>query len=66
MKCCSIKYSRQTIVFLTIFLVGKNCTSGAQLFIVAVSVLANRGLVNGLTAWSIDGQLQLDDGGENS
>jgi hypothetical protein len=42
------------------------CMSGGLVLIVAISVLANRGLVNGLTAWSIDGQLQLDDGGENS
>ncbi|MDP9289266.1 MAG: hypothetical protein M3P08_13870 [Thermoproteota archaeon] len=48
---------------MTIFLVGKNCTSGAQVFIVAKSVLANRGFVHGINAWSV--QLQLDDGGEN-
>jgi hypothetical protein len=40
------------------------CTSGAQVLIVAKSVLANRGTVPGINAWSV--QLQLDDGGENS
>jgi hypothetical protein len=39
------------------------CTSGAQVLIVAKSVLANCGFV-GINAWSV--QLQLDDGGENS
>ena len=42
------------------------CMSGALVLIVAKSVLANRGIVHGIMAWSIDGQLQLDDGGENS
>jgi hypothetical protein len=39
------------------------CISGALVIIVAKSVLANRGIVHGIMAWSI--QLQLDDGGEN-
>jgi hypothetical protein len=39
------------------------CTSGAQVLIVAKSVLANRGFVDGINAWSV--QLQLDEGGEN-
>jgi hypothetical protein len=42
------------------------CMSGALVLIVAESVLANRGIVNGTMAWSIDAQLQLDDGGENT
>jgi hypothetical protein len=42
-----------------------NCTSGAQVLIVAKSVLANRRIVLGVMAWSIDDQMQLDDGGEN-
>jgi hypothetical protein len=42
------------------------CTSGAQVLIVAKSVLTNRGIVNGNVAWSTDGQLQLDDGSENT
>jgi hypothetical protein len=40
--------------------------SGALVLIVAKSVLANRGIVLGIMAWSIDVQLQLDDGGENT
>jgi hypothetical protein len=39
------------------------CTSGAQELIVAKSILANRGLVHGINAWSV--QLQSD-GGENT
>jgi hypothetical protein len=42
------------------------CTSDALLLIVSKSVLANRGIVNGNMAWSTDGQLQLDDGSENT
>jgi hypothetical protein len=42
------------------------CMSGALLLIVSKSVLANRGIVNGTMAWSIDVHLQLDDGGENT
>ena|GEM_PF-3213326 len=38
------------------------CISGALELIVAKSVLANRGIVLGIMAWNIDGQLQLDDG----
>jgi hypothetical protein len=34
--------------------------------IVAESILANRCIVHGIMARSIDGQLQLHDGGENS
>ena len=40
------------------------CMSGALVLIVAKSVLANRGIVNGIMSWK--GQLQLDDGGENT
>ena len=40
------------------------CTSGAQVLIVAKSVLANHGNINWTMAWSV--QLQLDDGGENT
>jgi hypothetical protein len=39
------------------------CMSGALVLFVAKSVLANRGIVLGIKAWSL--QLQLDDGGEN-
>ena len=39
------------------------CMSGILVLIVAKSVLANRGIVLGIFAWSI--QLQLDDGGES-
>jgi len=42
------------------------CMSGALVLIVAKSVLANRGIVNGTMAWGIDVHLQLDDGGENT
>jgi hypothetical protein len=42
------------------------CMSGTLVLIVAKSVLANRGIVLGIMAWSIDGKLQLDDGGENT
>ena len=42
------------------------CLSSAPVLIVAKSVLANRGIVLGIMAWSIDGKLQLDDGGENT
>jgi hypothetical protein len=41
------------------------CLSVVPVLIVAKSVLTNRGIVNGNIAWSTDGQLQLDDGGEN-
>jgi hypothetical protein len=34
--------------------------------IVAKSVLTNRGIVNENMGWSTDGQLQLDDGRENT
>ena len=40
------------------------CMSGALVLIVANAVLANRGIVLGIMAWSV--QLQLDDGGENT
>jgi hypothetical protein len=40
------------------------CTSGAQVLIVAKSVLANRGTVPGIMTRSV--QLQQDDGGENT
>jgi hypothetical protein len=40
------------------------CTSGAQVLIVAKSVLANRGIVFVNMAWSV--QLLVDDGGDNS
>jgi hypothetical protein len=42
------------------------CTSGAQVLVVAKSVLANLGFVQGIMARVNDGQLQLDDGGENT
>jgi len=42
------------------------CLSSAPVLIVAKSVLANRGTVSRIMAWSIDGQLQVDDGGENT
>ena len=42
------------------------CMSGGLVLIAAKSVLANRGIVLGIMAWSIDAQLQLDDGGENT
>jgi len=41
---------------------GMICMSGALVLTVAKSVLANRGIVLGIMAWNIDGQLQLDDG----
>jgi hypothetical protein len=41
-------------------------TSGSLVLIVAKSILANRGIVDGTRAWSIDSQLQLDDGGEST
>ena len=42
------------------------CMSVAPVLIAAKSVLTNRGIVNGNMAWSTDGQLQLDDGSENT
>jgi hypothetical protein len=42
------------------------CMSGALGLIVAKSILATRRIVHGIMAWGIDGQLQLDDGGDNS
>ncbi len=42
------------------------CMSGTLVLIVAKSVLANRGTVLGITAWCNDGQVKLDDGGENT
>lgn len=42
------------------------CMSGTLVLKVVKSVLANRGIVLGIMAWSVDGQLLLDDGGENS
>jgi hypothetical protein len=41
------------------------CLSSAPVLIVAKSVLANRGIVNEIMAWTINGQLQSD-GGEIS
>jgi hypothetical protein len=42
------------------------CMPRALLLIVAKSVLANYGIVNGTMAWSIDSQLQLYDDGEDT
>ena len=42
------------------------CMSGALVLIVAKSFLANRGIVHGIMACSIDVQLELDEGGENT
>ena len=44
---------------------GMICTSGAQVLIIGKSVLATCGIVHG-SWWSIDVQLQLDDGRENT
>jgi len=38
--------------------------SGALVLVVAKSILATRGIVLGIIAWSV--QLQLDDGGANT
>ncbi|MDP9288313.1 MAG: hypothetical protein M3P08_08960 [Thermoproteota archaeon] len=40
------------------------CMSEALVLIVAKSDFASCELVHGIMAWSIDDQLQLDDGGE--
>jgi hypothetical protein len=42
------------------------CMSDDLVLIVVKTVLANRGIVLWIMAWSIDGKLQLDDGGENT
>jgi hypothetical protein len=41
------------------------CISGDLGSIVAKSILATRRIVHRIMAWTNDGQLQLDDGGEN-
>jgi hypothetical protein len=65
MKCCEILFSKiKTEHSLFDDIPCKEemiCMSGASMLIVAKSILANHGIM----AWSIDGQLQLDDGGEN-
>jgi hypothetical protein len=42
---------------------GIICMPTALVLVAPKSVLANRGFVHGINAWSV--QLQLDDGGEN-
>ena len=69
MKCCKILFSKILETKHSLFddipwRKEMICMSGALVLIVAKSVLANRGFVHGINAWSV--QLQLDDGGENT
>jgi hypothetical protein len=70
MKCCEILFSKILNADHSLFddILWREeviCILCALVLSVAKSVLANRGIVDGIMAWSNDVQLQLDDGGEN-